>query len=163
MPEAGAVEREQAQRVKAIIEKVEVFRRLSLGEVQRLLKLCRYQTYSANEMVYRAGDPSDEMLILLQGRLQVLTEQGTVLGEILPGSVTGEMGVLTGSVRSATILASEASSGFVMRKTDLDTLLRNDEIRLKVMENMVGILSERLRGSNTQMETYARESREPHE
>ncbi len=163
MAAGDSAEREQAQRVKAIIEKVEVFKRLSIGEAQRLLKLCRYQTYSTNEMVYRAGDSSDEMLILLQGRLQVLTEDGTVLAGILPGSTTGEMGVLTGEPRSATILAAEAASGFVLRKPDLDTLLRDDGIRLKVMENMVGILIERLRSSNTQMETYAKRSREPHE
>ena len=163
MPSSDATEREQAQRVKAIIERVEVFRRLSLGEAQRLLKLCRYQTYGTNEMVYRVGDSSNEMLILLQGKLQVLTEDGTILGEILPGSVTGEMGVLTGEPRSATILAAEAASGFVIRKSDLTTLMRDDGIRLKVMENMVGILIERLRASNTQMETYARKSREPHE
>ncbi|MDP6777694.1 MAG: cyclic nucleotide-binding domain-containing protein, partial [Candidatus Latescibacteria bacterium] len=160
MPDEDTAAREQAQRVKAIVEKVEVFKRLSLGEAQRLLKLCSYKAYGTNEMVYRAGDASEEMLILLQGRLQVLTEDGTVLGEILPGSVTGEMGVLTGEPRSATILASEAASGFVLRKSDLTTLLRDDAIRLKVMENMVGILIERLRATNTQLESYARKSRE---
>ena len=111
MPSEDTAAREQAQRVKAIIERVEVFKRLSMGEAQRLLKLCSYQAYGANEMVYRVGDASEEMLILLQGKLQVLTEDGTVLGEILPGSVTGEMGILTGEPRSATILAAEAASG----------------------------------------------------
>lgn len=150
----------QAQRVRAVIEKVRVFRRFSVGEAQQLIKLCQYKSYGRNEIVYRAGDKSDEMLILLQGSLRVINESGTVLGTIQPGSTTGEMGVLTGEPRSATILAIEESSGFVIRKQDLTRFLRDDGVRLKVYENMVDILCERLSAANVQMETYARKGRD---
>ena len=155
----GTLEQEQAQRVRAVIEKVRVFRRLSVGEAAQLIKFCQLKSYGQNQMVYRAGDPSDEMLILLQGRLSVINESGTVLGYIEPGTTTGEMGVLTDQPRSATILATENSSGFVIKKNDLRKLLRDDGLRLKVYENMVGILCERLASANLQMETYASKGR----
>ena len=154
------LDQSQAQRVRAIIEKVKVFRRLTVTEAQQLIKLCEYKTFGRNEMVYRIGDPSNQMLILLQGRLTVVNEHGTILGYIEPGTTTGEMGVLTGQPRSATILATEAAAGFVLDKGNLDKLLRDDGLRLKVYENMVGILCERLAGANLQMEAYAKKGRE---
>jgi CRP-like cAMP-binding protein len=153
------LEREQAQRVKAIIEKVRVFRRFTIVEAQRMVKLCTYKNFSASELIYRIGEPSKEMLILLSGKLNVLNNEGTVLGEILPGTTTGEMGVLTGQPRSASILATEKSAGFVITKSDMDTFLRDETVRLKVFENMVDLFCERLTGANLQIENYAKRSR----
>jgi len=153
------LEREQAQRVKTIVEKVRVFRRFSIAEAQRMVKLCTYKTYGASELIYRIGEPSKEMLILLSGRLNALNNEGTVLGEILPGTTTGEMGVLTGEPRSASILAAEKSAGFVITKPDMETFLRDDTVRLKVFENMVDLLCKRLTGANLQIENYAKRSR----
>ena len=152
-------DQDQAQRVRAVIEKVRVFRRLSVGEAQQLIKFCQFKSYGQNQIVYRVGEPSDEMLILLQGRLSVINDSGTVLGYIEPGTTTGEMGVLPGQPRAATILATESASGFVIKKNDLTKLLRDDGLRLKVYENMVGILCDRLSSANLQMESYARKSR----
>ena len=89
------LEREQALGVKAIIEKVRVFGRFTILEAQRMAKLCTYKNFGANELIYRICEPSKEMLILLSGKLNVLNNEGTILGEILPGTTSGEMGVLT--------------------------------------------------------------------
>ncbi len=59
------------------------------------------------------------MLILVQGRLRATNESGATLGEVFPGSRTGEMGVFTGQARSANIVALEKSAGFVIRRGDL--------------------------------------------
>ncbi len=153
------MDREQLQRMKSVIEKVRVFKRFTMTEAQRLLKLCQYKSFAASEVIYRMGEPSREMLVLIQGKLQAINESGTVLGEILPGTTTGEMGVLTGQPRSATIVAMEKSAGFVITKPDLDTLLRDEDIRLKVYENMVEMFCERLSGANVQIENYAKKTR----
>ena len=155
------MDREQIQRVKSIIEKVGVFKGFNMTEAQQLIKLCRPQSYKRGEVVYTAGEPSSEMLILLQGKLMATNASGTVLGDIQPRTTTGEMGVLTAYPRSATIVAVEASAGFVIGKTQLDNLMRSvAAVRMKVLENMVKLLCERLMGANTQIESYAEKSRE---
>jgi len=79
-----------------------------------------------------------------------------MLGEILPGTTIGEMGVLTGSPRSATAVSVEDSGGFAIEGTALMRLLdSDDEIRTKVLWNVVRILADRLIGANRQIETYA--------
>ena len=155
------MDRDQTQQLKSIIERVTVFRNLNITEARYLLKLCHPKAYRQNELIYRAGEPSTEMLILLQGKLKVVGGSGTVLGEILPGTTIGEMGVLTGCPRSATIIALEKSAGFVIEKSPLERLLLSDQdIRVKVLENIVRILCERLIGANTQIENYAEKTRD---
>ena len=64
---------------------------------------------AAGEILFRQGDPGDSMYLLLQGRLSVqLTHQDgtqTQLAELDPGSPVGEMALLTGQPRSASVLA----------------------------------------------------------
>lgn len=51
------------------------------------------------------GDPSDALYLVLSGRLRATRRGGTVLGEIGRGEPIGEMGVITGAPRSATVRA----------------------------------------------------------
>jgi predicted acylesterase/phospholipase RssA/CRP-like cAMP-binding protein len=61
------------------------------------------------QVLFRQGDPSTSLFIVVSGRLRAITQQpdGTVkvLNEIAAGEAIGEMGLITGSPRSATILA----------------------------------------------------------
>ena len=61
------------------------------------------------QVLFRQGDPSTSLFIVVSGRLRAITEKpdGTfkVLNEIAAGESIGEMGLITGSPRSATILA----------------------------------------------------------
>ena len=149
---------DQAQRVRAIVEKVRVFRRLSVPEAGRLLQSCTYRSYDRRETIYEADDPSEEMLILLQGRLLVTSKSGRILSRVDPGNTVGEMGVFTGERRTANVVAEEKSSGFVVSKQALQTLLMaGDKLKLKIYENLIGILCERLRATNEQLEAIGGE------
>ena len=152
---------DQIHHVKSIIEKVNIFQGLSIMEARQLIKLCRPQNYAKGEIVYKFGTPSTEIFIVLQGKLVAINEEGTHLGEIWPGSTTGEMGALTGYDRSATVIAEEDARGFAIVASHLKTLLRIDtELRAKILENMVRQLCERVMGANAQIENYAQQNRE---
>ena len=76
------------------------------------------------------------MYLLLSGRLSVKTRK-VDLGEIRPVGVVGEMGVVTGQPRCATIVASEDSQLLAIRKTTLDMLLKKDaDIGMQVYKNL---------------------------
>ena len=96
------------------------------------------------------------MFILLQGRLSVVGPKGTQLGDILPGASCGEMGVFTGLPRTATVIAVQKSVGFAITKQDLHTALRADlGMQVKVLQNVIILLSERLASAGTNIEDYA--------
>ena len=152
---------DQIHHVKSIIEKVRIFHGLTIAEARQLIKLCRPQSFEKDEVIYEYGTPSTDIFIVLQGKLVAINEKGTRLGEILAGSTTGEMGALTGCVRSATVIAEEASRGFVIEAAHLRTLMRIDsEFRIKILENIVSLLSDRVMGANVQIENYAHQNKD---
>jgi predicted acylesterase/phospholipase RssA/CRP-like cAMP-binding protein len=64
---------------------------------------------AGGEMLFCAGDAGDSMYIVLSGRLRVIAERGDgsreILREIGRGESVGELALLTGAPRSATVLA----------------------------------------------------------
>lgn len=150
------MEQENASRLRTIVERVSIFRRMTLWEADAILKVCEYRAYPKGELVYRAGSPSDEMLILLQGGLVATSESGTVLGRIEPGTTTGEMGLLTHSARSANVVAEKQSAGFVLKRIDLMRLFgQNERLKMKVYENLVNLLCARLQEANVKIDTQS--------
>ncbi len=147
--------------LEQIINKMRVFKGFSPRDLQGLLNLCHFKNFEPKEQIYTAGEPSDEMLILVKGKLKAVSATGAVLGEILPGASTGEMGVFTGQPRSASVLSTDATVGVVIRKPELDALLDRDwAMRCKVLENIIQLLSERLIEANIQIERFAKKSQE---
>ncbi len=136
---------QQQYRMAQIIEKVRLFKGLEVQEVQRLLQVCHPKSYKQDEQVYKAGEPSTDMLILLMGKLSVIGASGEAVAEILPGVSIGEMGMFTGQGRSATIVAAEPSGGVVVAKQSLDVLMNSFQgMKETVLGNVIDLLSERL-------------------
>ncbi len=144
------------QALLQIVSKLKIFAGLSPREAAHLLKSCTSRTYQPSEVIYQANDPSQEMFILLQGRLSVVGTKGTQLSDILPGASCGEMGVFTGLPRTATVIATQKSVGFAITKQDLHSALRIDlGMQVKVLQNVIALLSERLANADTNIEDYA--------
>ena len=59
----------------------------------------------ARDWLFREGDAADRLFVVLSGRLQVVGGDGRVLREVGPGAGLGELGLLTGSERSASVRA----------------------------------------------------------
>lgn len=151
------MKRQQMHALQAIVDKIDVFKGLTPEEVERLLRVCSHTTFEAGEVVFTAGDASDEMVIVLQGKLSPRSRAGTVLGEITAGSCCGEMGLFTGEARTATVVAEAATTGFRIQRQDLMVLFRTDtRMHIKMLQNIVALLSRRLASTDQQIETYAR-------
>lgn len=77
--------------------------------VQRLAALARTCRYARGEVVIRQGDEGQELFIVLEGEVAVLVGRtgGSVaqVARLGPGSFFGEMSLMTGEPRSATIHA----------------------------------------------------------
>ncbi|MDA0709374.1 MAG: cyclic nucleotide-binding domain-containing protein [bacterium] len=145
------------QRLTQIIQKIDVFNGLTTSDIQELLKVCKMESFAPEAQIYKAGDPSDEMLILLKGQLVVTSASGEPLGSVAAGQPIGEMGVFTGQTRSATVTALTESGGVSIRKMDVEILLaRNPNMYVKILKNIVKILCTRLGKSNTQNQQHLR-------
>ncbi|BBX99237.1 MFS transporter [Mycobacterium lacus] len=75
----------------------------------------------AGAYLFRAGDVSDALYVVRRGRLQVLDEHG-VLAELGRGQVVGELGLLLGTARSATVRAIRDTSLLRLTKAQFEQI-----------------------------------------
>ncbi len=97
---------------------------LTEDEMARVRADIRLRKYSRREIVLQKGGSGDNLLFVLSGQLQVVdvTEDGRAIGLRLlaPGDFFGEIAVITGSTRSASVLAlTEVLVGFLPSATAL--------------------------------------------
>lgn len=105
-----------------------------LDELQEELS---WVALAAGELLFREGDEVDAFYFVISGLLEVSKDQEDqdgnpdndrlVLAEIGPGSTIGEMQILTGGVRSATVTAVAPSGLVRFPKTAFDTFLAKDQ------------------------------------
>jgi CRP-like cAMP-binding protein len=88
-----------------------LFSTLEPATVQRLAACCRMQTYPEGATLFVAGDPGDEMFVVVSGSVKVLvpSEDGDItLATFSHGDTFGELALLeVGGRRSATAVAVE--------------------------------------------------------
>ena len=152
---------QQQYKMMKVLQKVTIFKGFDVSEAEHLLQRCFLQTYEVGQEIYRADEASEEMLILLNGQLAVTSKAGKGLGEVVAGTSTGEMGFFTGEPRSANVTATAQSTGLVLRKSVLQALLQEDnKIHVKVLRNVLALLSKRLADASMQIEDYSKQIQE---
>ena len=91
------------------LRKIPLLANLSEEEVRMVRADLRVRQYSKRDIVLQKGASGDSLLFLLNGSLQVIdiTEDGRAIGLRLltPGDFFGEIAVINGSMRSASVVA----------------------------------------------------------
>ena len=145
---------QQQYELMQIVRKIPLFAGLEPPEVLQLLRICRPAAYAADHTIYPLGGPSQEMLILLAGRLGVIGETGEEVAQIKSGGSIGEMGLFTGLPRSASVVTRERSTGFTIARAELSRVLSaNHSMHIRLLNNLVALLSARLVDADTLIET----------
>ena len=107
-----------------------------------------------DRVVMRRGDPAADVLCLIDGRVRVeqRTHDGApiLLGEVGPGQLLGELSVLHGCPRTATVTTLEACAFLALEPTEfLPLLVRHPAIGLRLL----GTMGERVRRLTDAFET----------
>lgn len=141
-PEAGVdVEREMG----SLLDSVDFFKVLQEEELAALRRKSRYELYAAGEKVCVQGQPGDTFYIIRRGRLQVTavdsdTGEQFLSAEMRAGQYFGEMALLTGEPRSATVTALTDAELLRLRKEDLRAVFTANP---RVEEMISHVLAER--------------------
>ncbi len=112
--EEALAERERALR------RVDIFRPLTPEDLRRLAGLTEARLYAAGEVVIRQGDPGAELFIVRRGEVAVTREvpgdRPIDVCRMGKGSFFGEMSLMTGAPRTATVRAVEECELLVVVK-----------------------------------------------
>ena len=124
--------------IEAAIASVDLFALLSDEARTRVASGARLRRFAPGETVVREGDRGSSMFIVEDGRLGV-TAHGTVgqsqkLAVLEPGSAFGEISLLTGDVRTATIRALTEATLVEIDKATLAPILRENPSLVGMLE-----------------------------
>ncbi|KAL1921420.1 uncharacterized protein VTP21DRAFT_11136 [Calcarisporiella thermophila] len=108
------------------ISKVPLFQNCSDEILHQISLVIEPRTYLPNDYVTREGELGGEMYFLRSGLVEVLAgPREDLLGRLLPGQFFGEISVLTNVPRTASIRAATRIEVFVLKKKDLDFILKH--------------------------------------
>jgi CRP-like cAMP-binding protein len=124
--------------IEAAIANVDLFALLSDEARGRVAAGARQRRFAAGETIVREGDRGSSMFIVEDGRLGV-TAHGTVgqsqkLAVLEAGSAFGEISLLTGDARSATIRALTEATLVEIDKATLAPILRENPSLVGMLE-----------------------------
>jgi CRP/FNR family transcriptional regulator, cyclic AMP receptor protein len=129
-----------------------LFEGIAGEDVRAVLALARRSTYRRGEVVFHHHDPADAVHLVVKGRFdfRITTTHGDVVALAIrgPGETFGEIAVVTGAERSATVSALEPGETLVLRGSELRRLARDHatvgEVLVRMLAEHVALLSERL-------------------
>ena len=129
-----------------LLRRVPLLTDLSPADLKRVAAIATEQHYVDGEIIFEQDEPGDEMYVVVSGEVRVLIEDGeTRRREVARrkiGETVGEMSVISGSLRSATLAAAGDVHLLCLDQKSFEGLLRErPEVSLAVMR----MLCDRLR------------------
>jgi voltage-gated potassium channel len=123
---AEEVRRQDFVRKWQLVSAVPLFQKLGSAELVGIVRALRPRNLTAGAVICRKGETGDQMFFIVEGHVSVATPSPVELG---PGTFFGEMALITGEPRSATVVASSAVSLLSLHSLDFQVLSsRNPEI-----------------------------------
>jgi CRP/FNR family transcriptional regulator, cyclic AMP receptor protein len=117
------------EKYSELITTFPLFEGFTTNGANRLLNSGEVKECVAGEVLIKEGDKADFVLLLLTGGLEVFVDRSgndVVLTESKPGSITGELAVLCGIPRSASVRTQEPSAVLKWDEEAFRTLLLRD-------------------------------------
>ncbi len=115
--------------IDEFLRSVRIFAGLPDATLEHLSGLAETVEVPAGGWLFREGDEAAELFILRTGRLEVLREAGDAevrIRALSPGAVLGELAVLTGAERSASVRARRDSTLLKVSNRAFIDLLQSD-------------------------------------
>jgi CRP/FNR family cyclic AMP-dependent transcriptional regulator len=131
-----------------VLRGTEIFRVLDDDALTRLAAAGRRRTYGKGQYIFFQGDSGDTLLVVCGGLVKVVfmsaAGEETVLVTLGDREVVGQIALLDGAERSASVVAVEPTTGLLLtRATVLDAMVRHPAV-LDAMLRSLGQLVRRL-------------------
>jgi CRP/FNR family cyclic AMP-dependent transcriptional regulator len=145
-----------AAQMHALIPKCPLLENFSQPEVELLATFMSVYRAPAGTEIIREGEGGDFMLMLLEGRIEVVKRDRwntpQVLAAVDAGRTLGEMSMIDGDPRFATCVAAEPSLIAVLDRESLARIIVEQPLLgAKILMELVLMLSHRLRATSQRL------------
>jgi CRP-like cAMP-binding protein len=129
-----ALERKQqeARQLIELLSKCDLLRHLPPEEIEGILPYIRKRHIDAGAILFRAGEPGDALYIVANGQVEVLAPtkdqvEARSIARLGEGAAFGEMALISGHARTATVRAVEGTDLIEIAKDDFHKLVARDQ------------------------------------
>ena len=124
---------ERIERVMGALRPVDLFLPLTGDQMMELAARAGERIYGQGEVIVRQSEAGSSMFVIKRGSVRVVEASGRELATIEPGGYVGEMSMLTGQPRSATVLAVEDCEAVELTAESLrEVALANPEMVTRI-------------------------------
>ena len=138
------------------LKNIPIFSHLKDPQLKEIAARCRTVRFKKTDVVFHKTDPSTDLYIVNSGKVKavLIDDEGAemVLAEFEKGAFFGELSLLDGKGRSASIVADADSELAVLNKDVFFDLLYKDP---KIAVELITTLVERLRKADDMIESLA--------
>ncbi len=142
VPDGGASR--SVQSVAELLGRVSLWTELDDELRDEIAAVVEVEHVPAGGHVFRHGDPGDALYLVMSGRLEVVNPAGTTIGVLGGGAAVGELALLTGQPRTASVRAMRDTELLRLDRLHFEQLLRANA---EFAANLISMLGHRLAGT----------------
>jgi len=137
---------------------VPIFSDLNSETLEKVSKLGTVRTYTKNSVILTEEEDGSALFVIISGKVKVCRSSNddpgkeVILSILNPSDFFGEMALLDGLNRSATVIAMEDSKLFIIQRSDfLDLLHTHPEVSITLLQE----LTQRLRAQGMKIKALS--------
>jgi len=139
-----------------LVKRVPLFSQLNEDDLEKIRILCVTQHYVKDQIILIEEEAGNTLFLIQKGRVKVsrISDDGreVILSILEPGDFFGELSLIDGKARSASVTAIEDSEVLMLRRGDFLGLLSDyPQISISLMKELAG----RIRKSDTQIKSLS--------
>ncbi|MFT5701009.1 MAG: CRP/FNR family cyclic AMP-dependent transcriptional regulator [Desulforhopalus sp.] len=132
------------------IRQLELFTSLLDDEIDILVKHAKIHSLVEDEVLFNEGDDGDFFAIVIEGQIDIKkrsdNDQPITIATLTNGATLGEMSLIDHETRSASAIASEPSTVFILSRQSFDTLVdQSPRCGVKLIRKIATILCTTIR------------------
>lgn len=124
-----------------VLRAVPLFAGMTERSLQSIAELARETSYDPASVIVREGEPGESFVVIVTGGAAV-EQGGSALNRLGPGDFLGEIALIDGGPRTATVTATEAIAALVIDRAGFQRLMDDHPV---VRHDLVSALTQRLR------------------
>lgn len=124
------------KQLMTVLGAVPLFEGLSNKQLRKVADLAEVARFMASAPLVKQGEIGDSFYVVLTGQAKVVANKRT-MNQLLPGDHFGEISLLDGGPRTASVVAETEMTLVIIRQKDfLSMLVKDPEITICLLEGM---------------------------
>jgi CRP-like cAMP-binding protein len=120
---------------------IPLFAALKEKDRARILGQARHRTYAAGDVIVREGDEALYLFIVADGHARVERDGQGVVGRLGPGDFFGELALIEEHARTATVIADDELTAYLIPAWDFRSLLvEHPEMAVPMLRTLIARL-----------------------